>query len=273
TDLLAAIVAHGERMGANHQGPITPEQISAVQQWLLDHGREQEVPNVPLDPGNPEYVQILAEIQNNPTVVPSISPQEQTPPPPPAPPEGQPGAMPVPGMGETGGQPMSPLAHTAAEFLSPEQAQQRRIDNTTYQKGIGIPCSYCQGQVRNGICQNCGLPARNRAEDRTPQEFPPRAAADTIAERCPKCNSATTGMVGDSDHHARCHACDHIWKMNLLDDSGAAGSTSIAKTALHGGPVNLPAAEREEQTNQGHDEDSSLTWKDASGEPLQAGQE
>jgi hypothetical protein len=47
----------------------------------------------------------------------------------------------------------------------------------------------------------------------------------------------------------------------------------------HGGqneqanPVGVPAAEQEGQTNQGSDEDSSLTWKDSAGAPLKAGQQ
>lgn len=220
-DLLASFVD-----SANHQGPVTPEQIAAVQQYLIQEGRVDEVPNVPLDPGNPEYAKILSEIQNNPTTPPTVTPEEQTQPPPPQP--QAPGGMPVPGMGagEAGGQPMQPMSSFLPDFT----------------------------------------------------------AADNIAPRCPQCGSGTTGMVGDQDHSARCHSCQHVWKVgDVLSDENY-GQTSIAKTALrderqHDGqgeqanPVGVPAAQQGEQMNQGGDEDSSLTWKDSTGAPLKAGQQ
>lgn len=105
TDLLAALIYEG----ANHQGPITPEQIAAVQQLLIEEGRAEETPAVPLKPQ--DYAHELAKIQQVNEVAPQVNPTEATPPPPP-PPQGQPGGMPVPGMapGEAGGQPMSPMA-------------------------------------------------------------------------------------------------------------------------------------------------------------------
>ena len=227
TDLLASLVD-----SANHQGPVTPEQIAAVQQYLIQQGRVDEIPNVPLDPGNPEYVKILAEIQQKPEMVPPVTPEEQTQPPPPQP--QAPGGMPVPGMapGEAGGQPMQPMSSFLPEL-----------------------------------------------------DFTEHTGADNIAPRCPECGSGTTGLVGDVDNHAKCHSCKHIWQLpGLLDDNQAAGNTSISKVALrddrqHGGgqneqanPVGVPAAAQTQQTNQGNDEDSSMTWKDTEGAPLKAGQ-
>lgn len=221
TDLLSAFLVDS----ANHQGPVTPEQIAAVQQYLIQQGRVDEVPNVPLDPGNPEYAKILADIQNNPVNPPTVTPEEQTQPPPPQP--QAPGGMPVPGMapGETGGQPMQPMSSFLPDFT----------------------------------------------------------AADNIAPRCPRCGSATTGLVGDQEHNARCHSCHNVWKLNDILSDENYGQTSIAKVALHdehqhGGqdeqtnPIGVPAAQQSEQTNQGGDEDSSLTWKDTSGAPLKSGQ-
>ena len=225
TDLLASLIE-----GANHQGPVTPEQVAAVQQYLIQKGRVDEVPNVPLDPGNPEYAKILAEIQQNPENVPTVTPEEQTQPPPPQP--AAPGGMPVPGMapGEAGGQPMQPMASFLPEL-----------------------------------------------------DFSTHTGADNIAPRCPKCGSATTGVVGDNDHHAKCHACHNIWKMENVFSDENYGQTSVAKIALrderpYGGqgeqanPVGVPAADQSQQTNQGRDEDSSLTWQDTAGAPLKAGQ-
>lgn len=213
----------GAFMGASHQGPVTPEQIAAVQQWLIENGRVEEVSNVPLDPGNPEYVKILAEIQNKPNVAPTIAPQEQTPPPPPMAPPG--GGMPMPGMNPAeGGQPMQPMSSFLPDFT----------------------------------------------------------AADNVAERCPNCGSGTTGMVGDDDHTQHCHSCAHKWTHNdLVDDTGTAGNTSIAsvRQALdhvdneHANPLGVPAVEQEGHLNQGGDQDSSLTWQDTEGQPIQSGQE
>jgi hypothetical protein len=222
TDLLASLVD-----SANHQGPVTPEQIATVQQYLIQQGRVDEVPNVPLDPGNPEYAKILAEVQGNPNVPPTVTPEEQTQPPAPQP--AAPGGMPVPGMapGESGGQPMQPMSSFLPDFT----------------------------------------------------------AADSIAPRCPKCGSATTGLVGDEDHSARCHSCRHVWKINNLISDENYGQTSISRVALHedhqhaeepneqANPVAVPAAEQQGQLNQGGDEDSSLTWKDSTGAPLVAGQQ
>jgi hypothetical protein len=95
---------------ANHQGPVTPEQIAAVQQYLVDTHREQETPNVPLHPE--QYAKEMAEIQQDPNVAPQIDPSQLQQQPPQMPPNPQ-GAMPVtdpsqPGGG--GGQPMQPMS-------------------------------------------------------------------------------------------------------------------------------------------------------------------
>lgn len=37
-----------------------------------------------------------------------------------------------------------------------------------------------------------------------------KVAADSVASRCPKCNSATTGMIGEDQ--CRCHACGNVWE-------------------------------------------------------------
>jgi hypothetical protein len=231
-----------------------------------------------MDPGNPEYAKILAEIQGNPNVPPTVTPEEQTQPPAPQP--AAPGGMPVPGMapGEAGGQPMQPMSSFLPEILSwegdpdNESDLERRLREAECPKCGGLEPGEASGAA--DIC-SCDPPFSRRK----------KTAADNIAPRCPECGSGTTGMVGDEDHHAKCHACHNIWKIESLLDDGAGGSTSIAKTALHeerqhGGqaneqanPIGVPAAEQEGRTNQGADEDSSLTWKDSTGAPLQAGQQ
>jgi DNA-directed RNA polymerase subunit RPC12/RpoP len=262
TNLLASLVD-----SANHQGPVTPEQIATVQQYLIQEGRIDEVPNVPLDPGNPEYAKILAEIQGNPNVLPTVTPEEQTQPPAPQP--AAPGGMPVPGMGpgEAGGQPMQPMSSFLPDFFSAEDDSHEHT------------CKSCGKELNDnerGWCHTC--------ETKDPSNYESKISADNIAPRCPKCGSATTGLVGDQDHSAHCHSCHHVWKIGDLVSDENYGQTSIAKTALrderqHGGqandqanPIGVPAAQQEAPFNQGGDEDSSLTWKDTEGAPLKAGQ-
>jgi DNA-directed RNA polymerase subunit M/transcription elongation factor TFIIS len=103
-------------VAANHQGPTTPEQIAAVQELLIQQGRAEETPNVPIEPWN--YAKELASIQQQPNVAPQVQPGEQ--PQPPTPQPAPQGAMPMPGMGggEPGGQPMQPMAHVAADNVA-----------------------------------------------------------------------------------------------------------------------------------------------------------
>jgi hypothetical protein len=82
------------RTAGDNQGPNTPEQIAAVQKLLIDTGRVEEVPNVPIEPWN--YTRELAAVAQRPNVAPNVDPSEQ---PPPAPMQevAPPGAtMPVP---------------------------------------------------------------------------------------------------------------------------------------------------------------------------------
>lgn len=88
------------KTAADTQGPVSPEQIAAVQQLLLDTNRAQEVPNVPIHPEN--YAEELAQVtQQNQTTPPPVDPSQQPPPPPVDP--SQMGQMPMPGMSIPGG--------------------------------------------------------------------------------------------------------------------------------------------------------------------------
>lgn len=221
-DIIAALVDNFEtapvRTSANHQGPVTPEQIAAVQQLLIKQNRVHEVPNVPLNPG--EYSKEMAEIQGNPNVAPIVPEGEQTSPPSPT---GGPGGMPMPGMEGApgpsgGGAPMTPLSHLAA---------------------------------------------------------------DNVAGRCPNCNSASTGMLMDEGGHQRCHSCGNIWKNdNAFTDKSVNKETRYI-TAAPGeitpdqtqNPSDANAAERHHHPDIENNQDSSLTWKDTEGQPLEAGRE
>lgn len=280
SSVIAALV-----QGANHQGPVTPEQIAAVQQWLIAKGRVQEVPNVALDPGNPEYVKILSEIQNQPEVAAPITPEEQTPPPPPpGPPGGAPGAMPVPGMGgEPGGQPMQPMSSFLPDIFADDRSLENKVMDLS--KGGHQHCPQCMGELgmlHDGQyhCADCGYMGRHTQEgdqERIPA-LEGRTAADNVAPRCPKCDSATTGMVGDADNHARCHACKHMWKIEGINDMASGDSSITSRTAAphpsqQANPMGVPAAEQDAPLNQGGNEDSSLTWEDTEGQAIRANQE
>lgn len=85
------------KVAGDTQGPTTPEQIIAVQDFLMQNGRDEEVANVRRHPEM--YARELAEIAKRPNVVPQIDPSQQ-PPPQPMQETAPPGAtMPVPGMG------------------------------------------------------------------------------------------------------------------------------------------------------------------------------
>jgi hypothetical protein len=104
---------------ANHQGPVTNEQIAAVQQLLIQQGRISELPDVPLQPQ--DYAKEMAEIQGNPNLAPQVDPSQI--PPPPQPPMGPPGmgGGPPPGADPSqggGGMPPQMGSVTAADSIS-----------------------------------------------------------------------------------------------------------------------------------------------------------
>jgi hypothetical protein len=101
-------------MAANHQGPTTPEQISAVQQLLIEQGREKETPNVPIEPWN--YVREMAQITEQQNVAPNVDPNQQPQmPQAPAVPPMDPSQMQAP----VDPSQMMPVAHTAADNIAP----------------------------------------------------------------------------------------------------------------------------------------------------------
>lgn len=81
------------RQGANHQGPHSPEQIAAVQQYLKDVGRGDEEPNVPMAPW--QYEREMAEVAGQPNQPPQDTSAQPQPAQEEAPPEA---TMPMPGM-------------------------------------------------------------------------------------------------------------------------------------------------------------------------------
>lgn len=103
------------RQGANHQGPHSPEQIAAVQQFLMDSGRVNEVPNVPMAPW--EYENELAEVAGKLNQPPQDTAAQPQPAQEEAPPEN---TMPMPGMTAPPPGQFAPTARAAAQYVNVE---------------------------------------------------------------------------------------------------------------------------------------------------------
>lgn len=200
------------KVAADHQGPITDEQKSAVAQLLIQQGRAEEIPTMLTHPD--QYIDLLQQVtQQTDTVPPSVDPNEQ---PPPMPmPQGPNPNMPMPGMSAPGqGGPM--MSHVAADSYTP---------------------------------------------------------------RCPKCNSATTGLI-DEDGNCRCHSCNNIFKRDVVKDNITSRVWKVAfdpgqmGQEKHHHPQNpdaLPAADQD--VPEENLADTSMTWQDTSGQPLEVGGE
>jgi hypothetical protein len=222
---------------ANHQGPITPQQVAAVQQLLIQQGRIGELPNVPLNPQ--DYAKEMAEIQGNPNLAPQVDPSQVQPPP--QPPMGPPGAGgPPPGMDPS---------------QDPSQGG-----------GGGMPPQ--MGKVAGPLTRS---PERATI---SPGKTFPFTAADNIARRCPKCGSGTTGLMDGDSGTCYCHSCGNQWenediKGQKVEDKLAA---RVSEDLQPVNPSTQPAAEHGHRDIM-NEQDSSLTWQDGDGQPLQAGKE
>lgn len=126
-----------------NQGPHTQEQIAAVAQFLMAHGREEEVPAMVMQPWN--YADELAQVQNKPDTPPDGDLNDN--PPEPAVEQTPPNAgMPMPGM-DTGA-----------------QAQQMMSAALRYgADSIADPCPRCGSHTTKLLteegdskCHNCG---------------------------------------------------------------------------------------------------------------------
>jgi DNA-directed RNA polymerase subunit M/transcription elongation factor TFIIS len=236
-------------LAADHQGPTTPEQISAVQALLIDQGRAEETPNVPIEPWN--YVREMAQIAQQQNIAPNVDPNAEQPQPPPMPAQevAPPGAtMPVPNPADPSMMPM--MAHTAAGK-----------DHCSY---CGRKITWHQSGFWTGHAGSCEQ--QNAAPDATREQVYSHTAADNIAPRCPDCGSATTGITGgdyDGTKSATCHACGKVWEIdNTVREK--IGAENV---------VGVPAADQEGQHDIEQEQDSSHTWKTGDGEPLHVGQE
>lgn len=119
-----------------------------------------------------------------------------------------------------------------------------------------------------------------------------RYAADSVANKCPKCESHTTGLI-DEEGTSQCHACKHIFKTKGLHPDKIDSTTSStwnvdedlrkeaeAGDASHnfdldtGSPIQgVPIADQSHQRDRREEQDSGHTWLDEGGSPLKVGHE
>lgn len=204
---------------ALHQGPVTPEQIAAVQQYLIDHHRAEECPNVPLQPQ--DYAKEMADIARQPNVAPQVDPSQMNQTPPQMPPGGQPGAMPMPDPSQpgAGGQPMQPMSSRTADANNMVPRCPDCHSATTSIIDVGaVGGGNSSTPDENGRCHSCGKVWSLKAAS---NEI--LADANNAVPRCPKCKSATTSIIdvgavggGNSstpDENGRCHSCGHVWTL------------------------------------------------------------
>jgi hypothetical protein len=103
----------------NQQGPVTPEQMSAVTELLLEQGRQDEIPIMLKQPW--DYAEELAEIAGRINRPPNVDSGEEAAPPMPAQEEAPPGAtMPMPNPADPSMQPMAKSAADSTARRCPE---------------------------------------------------------------------------------------------------------------------------------------------------------
>lgn len=103
--------------------------------------------------------------------------------------------------------------------------------------------------------------------------MPMMAAADSVAPKCPKCDSHTTGIVGD-EGLCQCSRCGNQWSADGFEKAVDAPKTSAdAAEGLPGrNVVGVPAADQDEPYDAAADQNMGQ-WSDTGGEPLRVGQQ
>lgn len=242
---------------ANHQGPVTPEQIAAVQEILINTGRAEECPNVPLHPE--QYAKEMAEIQNQPNIAPQIDPSQLQQTPPPAMPQA-PGGMPVtdpsqPGGG--GGQPMQPMSST---HKADANTMVPRCPNCgSGSTSVDAPGEPSDGESEKGICHAC-----QTIFDPTKEASTKIADANTMTPRCPRCDSGSTRVHAPGDPTTEtdepqgfCPSC------GLIFDASDPKVSSVSLVFAGEVEVANPMLQRDEP---------HMKWADVQGQDLMPGQ-
>lgn len=151
----------------NQQGPVTPEQMSAVTELLLEQGRQDEIPVMLQQPW--DYAQELAEIAGRINRPPNVDSEEAAPPMP-AQEEAPPGAtMPMPNPADPSMQPMAKRAADAVGRRCPEcgSATTGMLNANGDQR-----CHACHNvwSDENSVIDSEGAPPKIGADEKLPNE-------------------------------------------------------------------------------------------------------
>jgi hypothetical protein len=258
----------GARMASNTQGPHTDEQQNAFIEHIhemLEAGQFDEEQVAQLEdmmfnePSNPEVTKIWAEIANQDELF-DAAPEDMAP----SPEEqmqgmGAPGA-PAPPGGDMGmGGPPGPggPAPGIPDMNAPTPADLNPA-------GPGAMPPPIMSHVRNDMLKSIL-----------------KHAADSAASTCPKCDGHTTGVVNQSSGGCECRSCGHKWDdKNLIPSDGTSTDTSTTASFyqalnLDEGPMEVMpgSVDSFSEPEELEKDDSTHTWADDSGEPLQEGKE
>jgi hypothetical protein len=106
---------------------------------------------------------------------------------------------------------------------------------------------------------------------------------------CPKCDGHTVEIVNPEDGDTVCKSCGHSWKSDVSPHDGNSTHMNHAsrwkligagigptegdsmEVANQANPTAVPEADQHRQHNIEKEQDSSMSWVDASGQPLQVG--
>jgi uncharacterized protein YoaH (UPF0181 family) len=257
------------RQGADHQGPITPQQKEVFAEYLIAQSRQDEVAAMMANPGI--YADEWAQYLNRQTQPPEVDPNEA--PPQPEMDPSQMGQMPMPGMSVPqpgmGGQ--GQMMARTADRVDLNQEYGRRVQELEAQ---GIDPERAMQMAQHQMRQE-GLLDTPKA----PNPFGPfKSKTAESLRRCPKCKSATTSPIGE-DGQMHCHRCQNVYDIDMMTERVSHKWTikkgfqdAIQPNQSPANPVAAPAAEQTAPGDREQQADSTLSWQDASGEPLQVGQ-
>lgn len=249
-------VPRAARTAADHQGPVTDEQKAAVSQLLIQQGRQDEIPDMMIQPWN--YAKELAAVANKVNTAPNVDPNEQ-PPPQPAQEMAPPGAtMPVPGMDAS--QAPTPYTGKTATPHSGAPRCPKCGSSTTGFVNDGTDDLHCNCHACGNIWSVDGGAAK--------------VAGDSIWNNCVVCNG--TGIRGGKPCYY-CHGTGNSPGTPTGRPLEPPPATRLvapqAKTADDENVVGVPAADQEGQPDPEQNQDSSQSWQTDDGQPLQVGQE
>lgn len=244
------------KTAADHQGPITPQQKEVFAEYLIQQGRQDEVAAMMANPSI--YADEWATFLNRQTQPPEVDPAEQAPQP--AMDPSQMGQMPVPGMQmpqptasatDPNARVLEVIGELEAQGYTPEQAFQMASQQVREEFGMNRPVG--------------------------PKPFGPFRSKTADAQsmrRCPKCQSATTSPLNE-EGQMRCHRCGNVYDTGAVKEKISRNWKVVSfQDTLNDAPnpVAAPAADATAPGDREQQADSTLTWQDNSGQPLQVGQ-